>query len=428
MKVHLQYGVDGLDIQLSAPDADIDVVEPRFVTGLTDEAAEFLNAVNAPIGAPSLRTFVGAGDTVAVVIPDITRPFPSDRVLPWFFDALPHVPADRFTVIVGTGSHRGNTAEELARMVGPEILRRYRVVNHDAFDRATMREVGRTAAGVPVFMHADYVRATRRILLGFVEPHFFAGFSGGYKAVMPGIVDIDSVMHYHRAELIGHPASTWGVVEENPTQAHVRSYGALVPAHFAVQVTMNCKRQITRFFCGEVLQAHSRACDFNRKSAMAPCPRPYPVVISTNGGYPLDQNLYQAVKGMAAAAEVVEEGGLIVCAARCNDGFPSHGNFRGLLFDHSSPAAILKTVTAPGFSMFDQWEAQKLALLLTKARIALYSELSDEEVQRAHLEPVHDIPARVAQEMRRLKGHGRIAVLPEGPLTIPYLAGHTCSR
>ena len=155
---------------------------------------------------------------------------------------------------------------------------------------------------------------------------------------------------------------------------------------------------------------------------MAPCPRPYPVVITTNGGYPLDQNLYQAVKGMSAAAEVVEEEGLIICAARCNDGFPSHGNFRGLLFDHSSPGAILKTVTAPGFSMFDQWEAQKLALLLAKARIALFSELPDAEVLRAHLEPVHDIPARVAQEMRRHNGRGRLAVLPEGPMTIPYLA------
>lgn len=422
MNIHLRYGVEGLTVQFQETEMDIEVVEPRFVPGVPDEAAGFRQAISAPIGAAPLNTLVGANDAVAVVIPDITRPFPSDRVLPWLFKELSHVPAENISVIVGTGSHRGNTPGELARMVGTDILRQYRVENHNAFDKGTMREVGRTAADVPVLMNADYVRADKRILLGFVEPHFFAGFSGGYKAVMPGIADIDSIMHYHRAQLIGHPSSTWGLIDRNPTQDHIRTYGSLVPAHFAIQVTMNCERRITGYFCGNVIQAHDRACDFVRESAMAPCPRPFPVVITTNGGYPLDQNLYQAVKGMAAAAEVVEQGGLIVCAARCNDGFPSHGNFRDLLFDHSSPAAILETIGAPGFAVFDQWEAQKLALLLAKARIALYSELPDAQVRRAHLEPVHDIPARIAQEIRRLGGRGRIAILPEGPLTIPYLS------
>jgi nickel-dependent lactate racemase len=144
-------------------------------------------------------------------------------------------------------------------------------------------------------------------------------------------------------------------------------------------------------------------------------------VITTNSGYPLDQNLYQAVKGMSAAAQIVHPGGLIIQASRCNDGFPHHGNFRKLLFEHNSPQSLLETILAPGFSMYDQWEAQLLALIATRARVALQSEIPDEEVRRAHLEPVHDIEKRVTQEIRRIGANAPIAVLPEGPMTIPYL-------
>ena len=155
---------------------------------------------------------------------------------------------------------------------------------------------------------------------------------------------------------------------------------------------------------------------------MVACPRPFPVVVTTNSGYPLDQNLYQAVKGMSAAAQVVSEGGYIAAAARCNDGFPAHGNFKKLLFDHASPRALLDAIEAPGFSMYDQWEAQLLALIRLKARVGLKSEIPGDLVRRAHLEPVEDIAAAVDAELHRIGRDAPVAVLPEGPMTIPYLA------
>ena len=155
-------------------------------------------------------------------------------------------------------------------------------------------------------MSRDYVEADRRIVLGFVEPHFMAGFSGGYKGVFPALADIDSIMRYHDAQTIGHPKSTWGVLDGNPTQARIRHDGALLPVDFCVNVTLNRERRITRFFCGEVLAAHEAGCAFSRETAMVPCERPFPMVVTTNSGFPLDQNLYQAVKGMSAAAQVVE--------------------------------------------------------------------------------------------------------------------------
>jgi nickel-dependent lactate racemase len=150
-------------------------------------------------------------------------------------------------------------------------------------------------------------------------------------------------------------------------------------------------------------------------------------VVTTNSGYPLDQNLYQAVKGMSAAAQIVTDGGYIAAAARCNDGFPAHGNFKRLLFEHDSPRALLDAIEAPGFSLYDQWEAQILALIRLKARVGLYSQIPDDEVRRAHLEPLSDIGAAVAEERRRLGGDAPVAVLPEGPMTIPYLAGAAAS-
>ncbi len=419
MKVHLQYGVDGLEAEL--PSASVTVLAPRFIEGLRDEAAAFTEAVRAPIAARPLREIISAADRVAVVIPDITRPLPTDRLLPWLFAELAHVPATNYTIINGTGSHRINTPDELERMVGHEVAASYRIVNHNAHDAATMKLAGRTSDGRDVYFNREYVEADKRIVLGFIEPHFMAGFSGGYKGIFPAVADIDSIMHYHRASVIGDARSTWGVLEGNPTQAQIRANGALLPVDFCLNVTVNRKRQITGYFCGDVRQAHLRGCEFSKATAMVACDRAFPIVVTTNSGYPLDQNLYQAVKGMSAAAQIVAPGGLIIQAARCNDGFPHHGNFRQLLFEHASPQALLDTILAPGFSMYDQWEAQLLALIALKARVALLSEIPADEVRRAHLEPITDLAAKVSAELQRIGPDAPIAVLPEGPMTIPYL-------
>ena len=420
MRVHLEYGTTGLDVDV--PSSNVDVITPRFVPGLPDEAQAFRAAVRDPIGGKPLKESVRAGDKVAVVIADITRPLPSERLLPWVFEELSHVPAEHITVVNGTGSHRVQTQAELAQMVGADVARRYRVVNHDAHDASTLLEVGKSLDGRPVRMARAYVEADRRIVLGFIEPHFMAGFSGGYKGVFPAVADIASIMHYHRAAVIGDARSTWGNLEANPTQDQIRHAGALLPVDFMVNVTINRRRQITGFFCGEVLSAHARGCAFARETAMAACSRSYPLVVTTNAGYPLDQNLYQTVKGMSAGAQIVTDGGYILTAARCNDGFPSHGNYKKLLFDHPTPRALLDTILTPGFSLYDQWEAQLHAIITLKARVGLYSSLPKEDVLRAFLEPVEDPTARLTAELSRLGKDAPVAVLPEGPMTIPYLA------
>ena len=419
METQLQYGTIEMNVEI--PSSDVTVLRTKRERGLPDEVAAFREAVRSPIGSAPLKEVVGATDRVAVVIPDITRPLPSDRLLPWLFEELSHVPPENFTIVNGTGSHRPNTEEELAAMVGREVATRYRVVNHNAHDPRTLAFAGTSPEGRDVYMNREYVEADRRIVLGFIEPHFMAGFSGGYKGVFPAVADVDSIMHYHRASVIGHARSTWGVLEDNPTQEQIRANGSLLPVDFLINVTINRAREITGFFCGEVLAAHERGCEANKASVMVACEREYPIVVTTNGGYPLDQNLYQAVKGMSAAYQIVSEGGLIISASRCNDGFPNHGNFRKMLLEHSSPEDMLETIYSPGFSVFDQWQVQLFALILQRARVALYSEIPPDDVRRVHLEPVEDIKAAVSEELKNLGQDAPVAVLPEGPMTVPYL-------
>lgn len=419
MQVQLQYGRHGLCVEI--PSNNVHVIEPRFLPGLAAESVAFHAAIRHPIGSAPLGDLIKPTDTVALVVPDITRPFPAQRVLPWLFAALPHVPPENFTIHLGNGSHRLETDQEIVSLLGADIATQYRVINHNAHDRTTLELAGHDPDGQPVYFDRDYVQADKRLALGFIEPHLMAGFSGGYKAIMPGIADIDSILRYHNAARIGHPRSAWGVLERNPTQELIRHNGALLPVDFCLNVTLNRQREITRFFCGEVIAAHEAGCAFVKDTAMIPCAQPYPIVITTNSGYPLDQSLYQTDKGLSAAAQIVEDGGLIICASECSDGFPSHGNFRQLLFDHATPRDLLGTILAPGFALFDQWEAQIHAGICLKARAALYSTLPADEVRRAYLEPIDDLNAFIAAAINRVSKDAPIAVLPEGPQTIPYL-------
>ncbi|MBF0276169.1 MAG: nickel-dependent lactate racemase [SAR324 cluster bacterium] len=419
MKTKLQYGKE--IIEVSIPSEQVDEIRPRFIPGLEDESAAFRQAVRHPIDSEPLKELIRKDEQVAVVIPDITRALPSNRLLPWLFEELQHVPEENFTIIIGTGTHRGNTPDEIEDMVGGPVAKRYRILNHNAFDPDTLEIVGTREGGRPILMNKEFARADRRIVMGFVEPHFMAGFSGGYKAIFPGIADIDSIMHYHRASVIQDPLSTWGVLENNPTQSQIQKNGSVAPVDFCINLTLNHQHQITRFFCGDVVTAHEAGCHFVKSTAMAQCSRPYPIVITSNSGFPLDQNLYQAVKGMSAAAQIVEQDGLILIASRCNDGWPDHGKFRQMLFDYDSPQSFLEALHSPGFHVQDQWQNQLLALIQLKARVAVFSELAPEEVKKAHMEPVDDLNSFIARELSIRPANCPIAVLPEGPMTIPYL-------
>ncbi|HWQ15953.1 MAG TPA: nickel-dependent lactate racemase [Roseiflexaceae bacterium] len=418
MRVELAYGRGHLPVEV--PDGAA-VILPEELPGLPDEWAAFEAAVRAPLGAPPLRGLAQPGDRVAIVIADITRPSPSERLVPWIMDELAHVPREQFVIVNGTGSHRANTRAELVQMLGAEVVETVRIVNHNAFDDATLTCLGRTSYGGEVWVNNDYLRADMRIVTGFVEPHFFAGFSGGPKGVVPGVAGIKTIMHLHNAQMIGHPLATWAQLEGNPVQGEIREAVAMAPPHFMVNVAVNAKRQITAVWAGHYIQAHEVGCRFVAEHATRPVDEPFDIVITTNSGYPLDQNLYQAVKGMSAAARIVRPGGAILCAAECSDGLPDHGNFKDLLRMRQTPQELLAMIEAPGFALYDQWQAQSQALVQRKAEVYLYSSLDPETVRGAMLTPVDSIEGALAALLERYGPGARVAVLPEGPQTVPFV-------
>jgi nickel-dependent lactate racemase len=422
MKVRLAYGKEGLWVEL--PDDNVTMVEPRFVPGLPDEAEAIRNALREPIGTPPLRDLVKRDDTVAIVFSDITRPQPRERMLPVLLEELSHVPSENIVLINALGTHRPNTEEELIEMLGQEIAEGYRIVQHDAWDKGNMVYLGPTSFGHETYINGVYMEARVKILTGFIEPHFFAGFSGGPKAVLPGLADERSVLGNHDAEMIGHPRATWGVTEGNPIWEEMREMAAKTESTFLLNVTLNKNKEITGVFAGDVWQAHAAGTAFARESVMVSVPEPFDIVITTNSGYPLDLNLYQAVKGMSAAALVVKEGGSIIAAAECWDGIPDHGEYKSILKMANSPQKLLEVIRAPGFLMQDQWEAQVQAQIQLKADVYVKtSYLSDEQIREALLLPCHSIEETLAQLLKRYGPDATICVLPEGPQTVPYVAG-----
>lgn len=418
MKIKLPYGRSSIDV--TVPDT-ADVLQTRMIPTLENEKACAFDTFVDPIDSPPLRDVVSRNDTIAIVISDITRPTPNHRIIPWILEALDDHPRDNLTIINGTGSHRPNTDEELVAMLGKEMLQSVKVINHTAFDKETLKYLGSSSTGAEVYLNKDYCNADVKIVTGFIEPHFFAGFSGGPKGIMPGIAGIETIMHFHNADLIGDPNSTFGLLEENPTQREATEIALMCKPDFAVNVTLNDGGGITGVFSGDVISAHRKGAEAVRRQSMIACEAPYDIVITTNGGYPLDQNLYQSVKGMTAAQQIVKEGGDIICASECCEGVPDHGNFLKILQMRDTPIQILEMIDAAEFSMYDQWEAQKMAMIQIWAEVHLYSEIPRELVVQAHLTPVDTIEST----LKRLAGkHGsqpNIAVLPQGPQTIPYI-------
>jgi len=420
-RIRLAYGKCGLEIEVPA---SAEVIEPRYVAGLPDERGAIVEALRTPIESAPLRERVRPGQRVTVVHTDITRATPNERILPPLLAELEGagIRRDAVTLLNALGTHRPQTDEELRGMLGADIVANYRCLQHDGKDNANLVHVGRTRFGHDVRVNRAYMEADVRILTGFIEPHFFAGFSGGPKGVLPSIAGAESVLDNHGAAMIGDPRATWGITHGNPVWEEMLEAATLTRPTFLLNVTMNRDKQITGVFAGEMAAAHEAGCRFVQKCAMAPVEEPFDIVVTSNSGYPLDLNLYQAVKGMSAAAQVVRPGGHIIVAAECWDGIPDHGQFRGLLNSFPSPAAALESIRSGHTSSLDQWQVQVLAMILQKAAVHVYADgLTDAQIRGAMLAPCRNIERTIEALIAESHTPCRICVLPEGPLTIPYL-------
>jgi nickel-dependent lactate racemase len=421
MQYRLAYGKSGVTIDL--PDnLSVIVVQPRHVPGLPDPSTAVREALDNPMSAPPLRNLVESTDRVGIVFSDITRPTPNYILLPALRKTLAHVPDDNIVLFNATGTHRANTETELRGMLGDELVDRYLIVQNDAADADSHTVVGATLSGNEIAILREYLECDVKILTGFIEPHFFAGYSGGGKAVMPGLASLDTIMRNHNARNIDHPRARWGVTRGNPIWEEASEAAAMTSPTFLLNVTLNRDKEITGVFAGDLLEAHARGCEFVREQAMVPVDAPFDIVIGTNSGYPLDLNLYQSVKGMSAAAQVVKPGGSIIIAAECWDGIPDHGEYSRLLQGAESLESLLTAIRAPGYACQDMWQAHVQALVCGQADVYFHTRhLTPEQITRALLKPCVSIEHTVAQLLEKYGEEATICILPEGPQTVPYV-------
>lgn len=418
-EVQLAYGKKGYKLKVPA---NFDVIEPKFIKEVGSAKEEISKALLSPINSKPLRSLLEGKNDIAISVCDITRAQPRKVVIETIVEHIKDlIPISNIKILIATGTHRANTKDELIEMLGKDIVETLNVINHVCDDKESLIEMPTSLDDVSVLLNKHWVNADFRITTGFVEPHFFAGFSGGSKLVAPGLAGLKTIMKLHNYKRLNNPNSIWGEVEKNPIQQDVRKIAKETGVDFTLDVALNRDQKITNVFSGDLIDSHNEACNFARETAMVQVSQPYDLVITSNSGYPLDQNLYQTVKGLSAASQIVKDNGEILCLSECSDGIPSHGKFYSLLSEFSDPEQVEGMLSDPNFHCQDQWQVQILSQIAKKSNINLYTEgLSDKEIKNAFMFNTPD-PQKFIDQKVKENTNIRGCVLPEGPITIPVL-------
>jgi nickel-dependent lactate racemase len=425
MRIHLAYGADGLELDL--PDAlHPTMIEPRHRPGLADPVAAVRDALRNPIDSPALADMAQGHLPVGLVFSDVTRPLPRRLLLEAVVGEISQTPRQDITLFNALGTHRPSPSEELTEMLGPEIASGYRIIQNNAFDPSTQIGLGSSSFGHEIRLNAALAECGLLILVGFIEPHLFAGFSGGPKSIMPGMAGQATVLGNHDAGMIADPGATWGRIDGNPIWREASevldrllAWGHGRPA-FLLNVALNSAKEVTGIFAGAWREAHHRGCAFVRETAMVPADGLYDIVVTTNSGRPLDLNVYQAVKGMSAAARIVKDGGAIICASECREGIPAGSAFDSLMAAGRTPGEVLRRIMSAPAPIQDQWQAQIQAQIQARAEIHLYADgLTDDEIRRVHLIPCRDLGGSIRRLAADRGPAARIAIMPQGPQTVP---------
>ena len=420
MNIELRYGNQGLIV--SMPENRVTIITQQETKTLENDIEALRHALREPIFAKPLQDKLNSSDSVVIVFSDITRPVPYKRLLPVILEELKGIPKDQIVLINALGTHRKNTDQELLNHIGPEALDGYRIHQHDCDDEENLLYLGRSKNDTRIFINRIYCQADIRILTGFIEPHLFAGFSGGPKAVLPGVAGRETIHANHGPGMIASQNAGFGTTYGNPIWEEMMEVALLKKPNFLINTTQTPDGAITGIFAGDLEKAHQAGVKYAKQSAMVPVQEKFDIVITSAAGYPLDMNLYQAVKGLAVAGNIVRDGGVIILAAECKEGLPDYGGYTDVLGSSRSPEELLSKITSNEISMQDQWDAQIQAMICTRAKFYIYSEgLSDDDIRKAFGTPCKDISGLIDELLREKGDETRIAVMPHGPQSIPYL-------
>ncbi len=409
MEVHLPYGHTYIPVEV---DADRVLESGIHKMPVRSSGLELVRAaMEHPIGTPRLSDLAKGKKDAVIIISDHTRPVPSRDIIPLMLEQLRQGnPQIAITLLVATGCHRGTTAAELEQKLGKEILSREKIVVHDAFDESANVEIGVLPSGARLYI--DRVAAETELLVaeGFIEPHFFAGFSGGRKSVLPGVCARETVLGNHCGAFIHSQNARTGILEDNPIHRDMEAGARMAKLAYIVNVVIDAEKRTAAAFAGDFQLAHGEGVKFLRQYCQV-APIPGDIVVTTNGGAPLDQNLYQCVKGLSTAEATCKPGATIILCAEMADGIGGDQFYKDMR-DCDTPEKLYWKFsgTAQTDTVADQWQTQILCRVMMKYRVIL--------VTRPQMrQTILDMKMEYAPDLEtalRMAGSGEITVIPDG--------------
>jgi len=444
MRIHLDYGRTGLDVELPE-DRLVGPLAIRPAAPLADPETAVAEALRRPIGSPPLAEVARGRKNACILICDVTRPVPNRLLLPPILRTLEEQGIARRDILIlnATGMHRPNEGAEIVELVGPEIAANYRFENHHGKVREEHDFLGVTPNGVPVWLDSRYVRADLKITTGLIEPHLMAGYSGGRKLICPGVAGLDTVKIWHGPKFLEHPKADYGIVEGNPVHEENTRIALMAGCDFIVNVCLDGQRRVTWVGAGDMIEAWREGVRFVERVVKAPVREAVDVVVTSCAGYPLDTTWYQAVKGLTGALPIIARGGTIILAASMSEGIGSP-EFQQRIADSSyvqrfstvdRTVAALKrrageaeafhgqTAVAELSCEMDEWQLVMLAKVLARCRVKVVSDgVSAETLRRCNVEPAATVEQAVAECLAEYGPAARVAVIPEGPYVLPYVA------
>jgi len=412
--IEIPFGHSRLSVRLPASRL-LSVLEPRGGDVVPDEAMVIRDALENPIGTPRLRDMARSGQRVVIVTSDATRPCPSERLLPPILDELVAVGVSErdITVVIGLGLHRPMTEKELQSVVGSEIYRRVRVINHDAGDTV---HLGMTSFGTPVEIFRPVAEAGFRVCLGNLEFHYFVGYSGGAKAILPGCASEATVAANHA--MMVRPEAQAGRLEGNPVRADLEEGAAMVGVDFILNVVVDGEHRIVSAVSGHVTEAHRAGCRMVAERGQVTIPALADIVLVSAGGYPKDVNLYQAQKALDNAAYAVRPGGIIILVAECGEGCGNR-TFEEWMTQGDTPPRLLERIQKR--FVLGGHKAAAIALVAGKARVFLVSPALA-ELPLAGIEHFPTVDEALGAAFELMGSGATVLVLPQGGSVLPQVA------
>ncbi len=426
--MRIDYGENGLDLSLN-PQWNVTVLRPKEQKGLVDPIEKIREAIKNPLKCKPLYKIIKSKkvlNRICIVVSDSTRPVPSPIILEALIKDLNEygIQDNQISILIATGLHRPSRKDELVRIVGNNLKNRLKIINHVATDKNSLKYLGETQDKIPIYMNKHYCESDLKIITGYVEPHFFFGFSGGMKAIVPGIAGIETIKANHSAKNIASPYSRFGIYKNNLLHRNAIEISRVVGADFIINVCINENHEIVKVAAGNIEEVHKVLVDYQLKHIFEEIKEPYDIVVCGNGGYPLDLNLYQAVKSMAIGELAVKKDGTIISVNECVEGIgKGQENFRELIFSGFEPEKLYDKILNGEIVTPDQWEIQILCRVLMKADVILVSNLNENEIGNIGLKYAKTVEEGIEMELEKTSLDAKILILPHGPQILPYIKG-----